>query len=40
MTISLDAKKVFNKMHHSFMVKALKKQGIEEMVSQHSKGYT
>jgi hypothetical protein len=35
--LSIDAEKAFDKIQHPFMIKALKKLGIE--VPQHNKGY-
>jgi hypothetical protein len=38
--ISIDAEKAFNRIQHHFMIKALRKLGIEGMnVPQHCKGY-
>ena len=38
MIISLDAEKAFDKIQHTFMIKILKKMGIEG-TSQHRKGH-
>ena len=38
MTISIDAKKAFDKIQHPFMIKILQKNGHRRNLSQHSKG--
>jgi hypothetical protein len=38
MIISIDAEKAFDEIQHHFMIKALRKLGIEG-ISQHRKGY-
>jgi hypothetical protein len=37
--ISIGAEKAFDKIQHYFMIKALRKLGIEGMYLQHCKGY-
>jgi hypothetical protein len=37
--ISIDAEKAFDKIQHHFMIKALRKLGIEKNVLQHCKDY-
>ena len=40
MIISTDAKKAFNKIQHSFMIKTLPEMGIEETYLNIIKGFT
>ena len=37
--ISIDAEKVFDKIHHPFMIKTLRKVGIQGSIPQHNKGH-
>jgi hypothetical protein len=37
--ISIDAEKALDKIQHHFMIKALRKLGIERNIPQHCKGY-
>jgi hypothetical protein len=39
MILSIDAKKAFNKIQYAFMIKAMKKLGIEGNVPQNNKCY-